>query len=81
MNDDMKRPVAKVMEGTVHLSVWRNEGSKGPFYSATIEKRYTDDAGQWHSTYSFGRNDLEKLRLAIDQVIDKIDALESAKTE
>ena len=81
MNDDMKRPVDKLMDGTVHVSIWKNEGSNGSFYNVTVEKRYTDDKEQWHSTHSFGRSDLEKLRGLIDQAIEKIDGMPAGKAE
>lgn len=40
-------------------AAWRNEDSQGrPWYSATIERRYKDDAGNWQSSTSWGIDDL-----------------------
>jgi hypothetical protein len=65
------RPVEKIRVGGVQLSIFRNEGEKGPYYKAELEHSYKRD-GSWHATNSYGRRDLinlAKAALLADSVI------------
>mgnify|MGYP003700451899 CR=1 FL=1 len=60
-------PVDHVRLGAVQAAIWRNIDSEGRArYDVTVEKRYRDDAGEWHSTNSFGRDDLPLLSKVTD---------------
>lgn len=51
------KPVAKVKQGLIEASIWKNETKKGPRYSVTFTKHYKK-GDQWKSTASFGPDDL-----------------------
>ena len=57
------KPIAKVKQGLIEASIWKNETQKGARYSVTFAKHYKKD-DQWKSTASFGTDDL----LALAQV-------------
>lgn len=39
--------------GGIHATIWRNEGKNGPWYSATIERRYkSGDAWKGSNDYN-----------------------------
>jgi len=63
-----KLPVDKVRVGSITASVWENTNDKGTFFNVTFERRYKDAQDQWHSTHSYGENDLQDLRKAADLV-------------
>ena len=43
--------------GRIQAAVWENEGDQ-KFYSVTFARPYADEAGKYHDTDSFGRDDL-----------------------
>ncbi len=51
------KPVAKVKQGLIQASIWKNETANGARYSVTFAKHYKKD-DQWKSTPSFGPDDL-----------------------
>jgi hypothetical protein len=53
-------------------AIWRNENNGSTFYSVTFERRYKDDAGNWHSSSSFNSSDLLLLAKLADQSHSKI---------
>jgi len=57
------KPVEKIRVGSVQLSVFRNDGEKGPYYKAELENSYNKD-GSWHTTSSYSRRDLINLAKA-----------------
>lgn len=57
------KPVAKVKQGLIQASIWKNETTSGARYSVTFTKHYKKD-DTWKNTTSFGPDDL----LALAQV-------------
>ena len=51
------KPVAKVKQGLIEASIWKNEIANGARYSVTFAKHYKKD-DRWKSTASFGPDDL-----------------------
>ena len=60
------KPVHEVRIGTIKAAIWRNETAKGVHHHVTFCRLY-HDAEEWHSTDSFGRDDL----LVLAKVADK----------
>ena len=58
-----------VRVGNVKVAIWKNESGS---YSVTHERSYTDDAGNWHSTPGYGRDDIPKLQKALRDAYDWI---------
>lgn len=58
------KPVDKIRVGSVQVSIWCNEGEKGPYYKAEIEHSYKDRDGNWHRTTNYGRHELINLAKA-----------------
>ena len=52
------KPVAEVRIGRVKATIWLNGTEQQPRHNVTFSRLYKDDAGEWKSTQSFGRNDL-----------------------
>ena len=61
-----KRPVHEIRIGLVRAAIWKNDGSNGAWYSASIERIYKEGE-EWKSTSSFGRDDLLVLAKVADQ--------------
>lgn len=51
------KPVEVIRDGNLKASIFRNEGEKGPFFSTTLARTYTDDRGM-HDTNVFSGTDL-----------------------
>ena len=62
-----QKPVAEVRIGRVKATIWRNGTEEQPRHNVTFSRLYKDDAGEWKSTQSFGRNDLLVLAKVADQ--------------
>lgn len=61
-NEHSANPPRDVLrDGNLKSSIWRNEGEKGPFYSATLSRTYTDHDGQPRDSNSFAGTDLLRL--------------------
>jgi len=76
------RPADTARHGNVEIAIWRNEGTKGEFYSASAPTiRYKDDAGEWKDGANFGRHDLLDLAEAAREAATKIRDLQKSKTQ
>jgi hypothetical protein len=59
------KPVNEVRIGNVKAAIWKNDTANGARYNVTFERLYTTE-GKWHSTGSFGRDDLLLLAKVAD---------------
>ena len=62
-----QKPVAEVRIGCVKATIWPNGTKEQPRHNVTFSRLYKDEAGEWKSTQSFGRNDLLVLAKVADQ--------------
>ena len=62
-----QKTVAEVRIGRVKTTIWPNGTEEQPRHNVTFSRLYKDDAGEWKSTQSFGRNDLLVLAKVADQ--------------
>lgn len=64
---------------SIEIRIWRNEGAKGEFCSAsTPTMRYKDEAGEWKDGRNFGRYDLAGVAR---EAATKIRDLQKSKAE
>lgn len=50
-------PAETLRDGFIKCTIWKNEGEKGPYFTATFAKSYEKD-GAWHDGQSFSSTDL-----------------------
>jgi len=50
-------PVHEIPDGAIKLSIWKNKGEHGAFYSVTCRRRYKD-GDEWKDTNSYGEDDV-----------------------
>ena len=50
----------------VRAAVWANRNDGGTYYTVTFSRSYRDQEGNWHTTESFGRDDLLLLAKVAD---------------
>ncbi len=62
-----QRPAQTIRYGRLKATIWRQESDKGPWYSVVLARTYRDQAGNWQSSGSFGRDDLLLLAKLADQ--------------
>src|SRR5205085_1627713 len=62
-----QRPAQTIRFGRLKATIWRQESDKGPWYTVVLTRSYKDQAGQWQSSGSFGRDDLLLLAKLADQ--------------
>lgn len=60
------QPVDEVRIGAIKAAIWRNDGENGTRFNVTLQRLYRTEDGQWHSTASFGRDDLLVLMKVAD---------------
>lgn len=73
-------PVARVKIGGVSAAIFRNEGEKGAFHTATIERSYKD-GDDWKTTNSFGTKDLAALSAVSQEALSKCLEFDAAENE
>lgn len=56
-----KKPTHTLRHGAIKAAIWLNDGSKGPFFSATFSRSFKDQHGAWRNASTFGLSDLESL--------------------
>lgn len=78
---DSKKPVSKVSLYPVKAAIWRNDANGQPYYSATFERSYKDEAGNWKSSSSFSGNDLLLLAKAADLAHTEIEKLRAVERQ
>ncbi len=61
----MSQPAHKIRIGTLQVTIWRNHGEKGTWYSVNPSRGYKADEG-WRETDSLGFDDL----LAMAKLLD-----------
>uniref|UniRef100_A0A6H1ZYU2 Uncharacterized protein n=1 Tax=viral metagenome TaxID=1070528 RepID=A0A6H1ZYU2_9ZZZZ len=69
MSKETSRPEHTVRCGGIQIAIWLNETSKGIFQSITIDKSYKE-GDEWKHTKSFKPNDLVKLQIGINKVLE-----------
>jgi hypothetical protein len=62
-----QRPAQTIRYGRLKATIWRQESDKGPWYSVVLARTYRDQAGNWQSSGSFGRDDLLLLAKLADR--------------
>lgn len=56
----------------VVAKLWKNSGKNGDWYNVTITRVYTDDAGEFHDSDNFSRDDLLQVAYAANKAFDFI---------
>jgi hypothetical protein len=51
------KPAHTIRRGALKVTIWRNEGEKGPWYSVTPSRSYKQGEG-WEESGSYGSDDL-----------------------
>ena len=54
-------PAYKDQIGSVSLTIWRQESGGRVWYSNTITRNYQDSNGEWQTSDSYNRGDLQNL--------------------
>lgn len=75
---DTKKPAARLSLYPVSAAIWRNQTSKGVFYSVTFERNYKDETGKFQASSSFNAGDLLTLSKLADLADTKIRELRAA---
>ncbi|HLJ92767.1 MAG TPA: hypothetical protein VKU02_06175 [Gemmataceae bacterium] len=79
----MSQPAHKLRFGVLQVTIWRNTGEKGPWYSAVPTRSYKQGDETWKETDSLGADDLlpmaELLRQAFSWIAKQMQADAKAK--
>ena len=61
----MAKPAQKIRSGALEVTIWKNDGDKGAWYSVTPRRSYKQGE-EWKETDSFGFDDLLVLAKLLD---------------
>ena len=89
-SETVNAPEKKFSTGVISATIWKNSGTskKGEpveFKTISLQRRYTDEKGEWNSTSSLRINDLPKASLVLNKAYEYLvlkeqaDSLESAE--
>lgn len=62
----MSKPAYKIRSGVLHVTIWKNSGEKGDWYSAVASRSYKQ-GDDWKETDNFGEGDLLTIAKLFDQ--------------
>jgi hypothetical protein len=62
----MSKPAHKIRNGVLQVTIWRNQGEKGNWYSVNLSRSYKVDEG-WRETDALGQDDLLPAAKLFDQ--------------
>ena len=65
----MSKPAHKIRNGVLQVTIWRNNGEKGPWYSVIPTRSYKQGDETWKETDSLGEGDV----LAMAKLLDLAD--------
>ena len=63
----MSQPAHKIRIGTLQVTIWRNPGEKGNWYSVIPSRSYKKGDETWKETDSLGFDDLMTMAKLLDQ--------------
>jgi hypothetical protein len=66
---NMSKPAHKLRNGVLQVTIWRNQGEKGPWYSVIPTRSYKQGDETWKETDSLGEGDV----LAMAKLLDLAD--------
>ena len=80
------QPETKFRAGAVTATVWKNEvtrqdGTKGEFYTVSLERNYKDKDGNWKNSGSMRVNDLPKATLVLQKAYEHVLLKEQASPD
>ena len=62
----MSLPAYRIRSGVLQVTIWRNHGERGPWYSVVRSRGYKQDDA-WKETESLGFDDLLTMAKLFDQ--------------
>jgi hypothetical protein len=65
MSTKPNKPVHELRDGAIKVTIWRNEGEKGPWFSVN-HRRSFKQGDEWKETDSYGQDDLLPLAKLLD---------------
>ena len=60
------KPAHKIRIGVLQVTIWRNQGEKGPWYSVNPSRSYKQGEDIWKETDSLGFDDLLTMAKLLD---------------
>ena len=75
------RPVDTARHGNVEIAIWRNQGERGDFYSASTPTIRFKDGEEWKDNSNFGRHDVLDLVEAVREAAIKIRDLQKNRAQ
>ena len=74
-SETVNTPEKKFSTGVISATIWKNSGTskKGEeveFRTISLQRRYTDEKGEWKSTSSLRINDLPKASLVLNKAYE-----------
>ncbi len=63
----MSKPAHKLRNGVLQVTIWRNSGEKGNWYSVVPTRSYKQGEGTWKETDSLNFDDLLPMAKLFDQ--------------
>lgn len=61
MSSENQKPALTLTDGSIKATLWKQQGPKDSFYSATFSKSYRDENGEYQNGHSFAGTDLLKI--------------------
>ncbi len=63
---EKNKPAHKIRSGALTVTIWKNDGEKGPFYTVTPSRSYKQGE-EWKEINSYHQHDLLTLAKMVDQ--------------
>lgn len=75
MEKEANVPEKKFSTGVISATVWKNQGTKkdgtvANYNTISLQRRYRDKEGEWHSTNSFRVSDLPKATMVLNKAYE-----------
>jgi hypothetical protein len=63
-----ERPVHEIRSGRIRAAIWKNQTVGGPLLTATFERLYRTESGEWRSSHSYSASELLELARVAENV-------------
>ncbi len=68
----MSKPAHKIRDGVLQVTIWRNQGEKGPYYTVNPTRSYKQGDETWRETDSLNADDLLAMAELLHEAYDWI---------
>ncbi len=66
------KPIDTIRDGSLKVTIWKNSGEKGDYYTARLTRTWSDEHGEYHDSDTFSGSELMRIARLANIAYDEI---------